>query len=98
MNGAPKGTWTDRGVGGDYGPLKAGRRYRVVKPFLDFDREMHPVGETWTYLGTAFLPYDDGRSLFIAFDGEHEWHVRMQHRPEAQGEILDTLASYLAEA
>jgi hypothetical protein len=94
--GSPKGTYSSRGVGGPYAHLVPGRRYRVVKAFKDFDSQEHPVGETWTYIGTAFLPYDDGRSIFVSLDGEREWHIRMQDREEEQRGILDDLKSYVA--
>ncbi|HPI48786.1 MAG TPA: DUF3601 domain-containing protein [Hyphomonadaceae bacterium] len=97
-SGAPKGTYSSRGVGHGYSHLVPGKRYRVVKAFTDFDRQEHLVGETWTYVGTAFLPYDDGRSLFVSLDGEGEWHIRMQDRPEEQGPVLDHLREYVVEA
>lgn len=78
--------------------LVPGSRYRVVRAFTDFDGAVHPVGEEWTYLRTAFLPYDDGRSLFVSVDGDDERHIRMQDRPEAQGAILDHLQDYVVEA
>jgi hypothetical protein len=74
-----------------------GARYRVVKAFVDFDGVTHPVGEAWTFLGHAYLPYDAGLSLFISLDGEHEWHVRLQNRPEEQAGIIAALADHLAE-
>jgi hypothetical protein len=94
--GSPAGTCTAHGVGHDYGPLRIGQRYRIIKPFRDFDGAVHPVGEAWTYIGTAFLPYDDGRSIFVSVDGVGEWHIRMQDRPEEQGPILDAFADYVA--
>ena len=66
-----------------------------MKEFTDFDREIHPVGEEWVFIGTAFLPYDDGRSLFVSADGTREWHIRMQDREEEQRGILDTLYEYV---
>ena len=93
--GAPKGAYSDRGVGHGYAHLEPGKRYRVVKEFTDFDREIHPVGEEWVFIGTAFLPYDDGRSLFVSADGTREWHIRMQDREEEQRGILDTLYEYV---
>ena len=74
-----------------------GKRYRVVKAFTDFDRQEHPVGEEWVYIGTAFLPYDDGRSIFVSVDGEREWHIRMQDRAEEQQPVLDGLKEYVVE-
>ncbi len=96
--GSPKGTYTSHGVAHAFAHLQPGRRYEVVKAFTDFDRREHPVGETWTYVGTAFLPYDDGRSIFVSLDGDREWHIRMQDRPEEQAPILDHLRDYVREA
>lgn len=75
--------------------LKSGRRYRVVKAFVDFDGDLHAVGEQWDFLGSAFLPYDDGLSLFVSLDGTNQWHIPMQCRPETQGEVVARLDDYL---
>lgn len=93
--GSPRGAYTRHGVGCGFAHLEPGKRYRVIKAFRDFDGRDHPVGEEWTYLGTAFLPYDDGRSIFVSLDGDREWHIRMQDRAEAQGPILDRLREYV---
>ena len=68
------------------------------REFTDFDGDVHRAGEEWTFLGSSFLPHDDGLSLFVSLDGAREWQVRMQWRPEAQGPVLDALSSYLAPA
>lgn len=96
--GSPKGTYSDRGVGHGYLHMIVGKRYRVVQEFTDFDRQVHPVGEEWNYVGTAFLPYDDGRSIFVSLDGTREWHIRMQDREEEQRDILDNFAKYVVVA
>jgi hypothetical protein len=75
--------------------LEPGRRYRVIKAFVDHDRDAHPVGEEWTFLRSAFVPYHSGMSWFVSFDGAQETHIRLQAIPEEQGEILDNLAEYL---
>lgn len=77
--------------------LHAGKWYRVTTDFVDYDGDRHEAGERWQFLGYSFLPYDDGMSWFVSLDGAREWHIRLQWRPEAQGEILDNLAVYLAE-
>ncbi len=97
-DGAPKGAYTSHGVGHGFHHMTPGKRYRVIKSFRDFDGQDHPIGEEWTYLGTAFLPYDDGLSLFVSLDGDREWHIRMQDRAEEQGPILDRLQDYVALA
>lgn len=80
-----------------FGPLNAGAAYRVVKEFRDFDNRLHAVGEAWTFIGSNFVPYDDGLSLYATIDGG-ERQVRLQWRPEAQGEIIGHLGEYLAPA
>ena len=77
--------------------LRAAKRYRVIKSFRDYDGDMHQIGEEWTFLGYSFLPYDDGMSWFVSLDDVQEWHIRLQWRPEAQGEVLDDLSSYIIE-
>ena len=78
--------------------LKAGGRYKVCKRFADFDGDLHMPGEEWTFLGSSFAPHEDGLSLFISLDGSREWQIRMMWRPEAQGRVIDELASYLKPA
>ena len=80
----------------DFMHLVSGRRYTVVQAFADFDRDEHPVGEAWTYIGSAFLPYDDGLSLFVEIDDKTR-HIRMQWRDEEQGPIIDRLKDYVQE-
>ncbi len=75
--------------------LEAGQRYRVIKAFTDHDRDDHPVGEEWTFLRSAFVPYHSGMSWFVTVDGVEETHIRLQSIPEEQGEILNSLAEYL---
>ena len=75
--------------------LEPGRRYRVVKAFTDHDRDVHPEGEEWTFLRSAFVPYHSGLSWFVSFDGVQETHIRMQSTPEEQGYIVGNLAEYV---
>ena len=93
-----KGHWTARGGDRAFQQLDAGKRYAVIQPFTDFDGDAHPVGEEWIFLGAAFLPYDDGQSLFVSLDGEREWHIRLQWRPDRQGNILDHFERYVQPA
>lgn len=77
--------------------LQPGMRYHVIKPFFDDDCIGHPAGETWIFAGSNFLPYEDGLSLFITRDDGRVQHVRLQWRPEAQGDIIDALDRHIAE-
>lgn len=74
--------------------LRPGMTYRVAQAFRDFDGNEHPVEETWSFIGSSFLPYDDGLSLFVVIDGQHR-QIRMQWRDEAQGPIIDNLEDYV---
>lgn len=94
--GAPKGTCTSHGVGHGFAHMTPGKRYRVIKAFKGFDRAVHPVGEAWTYIGAAFPPYDDGRSIFVSVDGERERHIRIQDRVEEKRDILGAPPTYIA--
>lgn len=71
-----------------------GEQYEVIAEFEDFDGGIHRVGDRWTFLGCSFLPYDGGLSLFVSYDGEQEWHIRMQE--VRQHEILADLGAYIA--
>lgn len=75
--------------------LTPGQRYRVVCAFVDHDGIVHPVGETWRFLRSDFLPYEDGLSLFVAMPGGAERQIRLQWRPEAEGPVIDALDQYV---
>lgn len=91
----PQGHWTGASTGKAFQHLFPGTRYEVATAFIDYDGVQHPVGEAWTYLGHSFLPHDDGLSLFVSFDGQSEWHIRLQWRPEAQGPLIDDLKGHI---
>jgi hypothetical protein len=93
----PAGKWSSIVAADDrqHQFLVAGQRYRVIRPFTDFDRDLHPIGEEWIFLGCSFVPYHDGMSFFVSLDGVQEWQIRLQWVPEEQSEILDKLATYL---
>jgi hypothetical protein len=92
----PPGHFTARGGTDDFQMLRAGRAYRVTRPFADYDGDLHPAGESWIYLGDNFVPYHDGLSLFVSLDGAQEWQIRLSWRGEDQAHIIDGLPTYLA--
>ena len=96
MNGPkPRGYWTSGPREPGETLLEVGRRYVVATAFTDFDGDQHPEGENWTFLAQYFLPYDDGLSLFVSFDEVSEWHIRLQWRPDTQGEIINHLNDHV---
>jgi len=83
--------------GRDYQFLTAGRSFVVVKPFRDFDGDLHETGEKWAFLGYSFLPYEDGLSWFVSLDGTNEWHIRLKLTDDEQGEVINSLYDYIEE-
>jgi Domain of unknown function (DUF3601). len=75
--------------------LRPGTRYRVVRAFADYDGQVHPEGEEWVFVGTSFLPYDDGLSVFVKDADGQQHQIRMQWRDEAQGPVIDHFSEYL---
>jgi hypothetical protein len=71
-------------------------RYRVIAPFVDFDNVTHEIGERWTFLNKAFLPYEDGLSLFVERNGEQQ-HIRLQCRDDAQAHIVHAFSDFVVE-
>jgi len=75
--------------------LVIGRRNRVAKSFVDYDRTEHPVGEAWRFDGHSFLPYDDGLSLFVTTDDGRSRQIRLRWTPEDQGSIVDAIEDHV---
>jgi Domain of unknown function (DUF3601) len=78
--------------------LAPARRYRVTKSFVDYDGEIHPIGENWIYLSHSFLPHDDGLSLFVSLDGERQRQIRLQWRDEQQGALIENLEDHISSS
>lgn len=74
--------------------LIPGQQYLVIKPFADYDGIVHGVGETWTYQGTNFIPYDDGLTLHVLVNNSSIVY-RLQWRKEAQSEIIENFSQYV---
>ena len=76
--------------------LTPGQKYKIIKAFADYDKIQHPVGETWTFVTTNFLPYDDGLTLHIKIDNfQKELSYRFQWRNEEQADILEHFDEYV---
>ena len=71
--------------------LTAGRCYRVINRFIDFDKRVHLPGERWLFKGYSYWPHDDSTTLFVSVDGVHESQIRFVEDP-----IVRQLDVYLA--
>jgi len=79
-------------------PLKLipGQKYVVIKPFTDYDRSVHPIGEIFIFSRTSFLPYEDGLTLHVYLPGnERELVCRLQWRNEEQAEVIENFLQYV---
>ena len=79
-------------------PLKLtpGQKYVITKPFTDYDKHVHQPGETWTFLRTNFLPYEDGLTVHLRLDNDpRELLFRMQWRQEEQAAIIENFTDYV---
>lgn len=74
--------------------LEQEQSYKVIREFIDYDKQLHPIGETWIYKGTAFLPYEDGLSLFVSI-GDSLIMYRLQWRKEEQADIIDNFKDFV---
>ena len=78
----------------EYDHLKAGRKYSIAMSFRDYDNNPYEEGNVIEFIGSNFVPYEDGLSLFCIYK-DREKQIRLQVRPEAQQEIAHNLQQYL---
>lgn len=76
--------------------LLPGQTYSVVAAFRDYDGIVHPVDEHWRFIGKNFLPYEDGLTLLVAWNGQN-MSLRLQWRDESQGRIIDYFSDYVED-
>ena len=77
-----------------YDHLQSGGKYTIVKSFKDYDNYSYEEGNEIEFIGSNFVPYEDGLSLFVKYK-QREKQIRLQLRPEAQQEIAHNLKEYL---
>lgn len=76
--------------------LITGKSCKVTKAFEDYDGTIHPVGESWRFVGKDFLPYEDGLSLHVESSGQNVT-LRLQWREETQGELINSFPDFVEE-
>lgn len=78
--------------------LIPGKKYRVVKSFVDYDRIEHKVGEEWFFISTNFNPHADGLTLHVkAQENSGEQVYRLECTDYGQGKIVDNFRDYVEE-
>jgi len=91
------GVWSDLhapNIKYTYGSLRRGCKYRVIKTFTE-SGTIHPLGEQWTFLASAFLPHDNGLQWFVTFDGKQEWSINLWLDAPEEAEIERKLDEYI---
>ena len=61
--------------------MTRGQRYRVIKAFVDCERDRHLPGEEWYFVGSYFNKFDDLMSIFVTDDGRRECRFDVCCRP-----------------
>jgi len=74
--------------------LTPGQRYKVIREFTDYDGRLHPVGETWVFEQTNFVPYEDGLTLHVSARGL-PLVFRLQQRPEEQAALIEYFTDFV---
>ena len=77
----------------EYDIFKAGCTYEVIKTFRDYRNMPFSIGDHFIFIGSNFVPYESGLSLFLDKNG-CEWQLMLCVRPEFQQEIAHNLDKY----
>ena len=76
--------------------LIPGKKYIVIRPFTDYDKLTHEIGETWIFIRTNFVPYHDGLTLHVKSHEEADEEVyRLQWIEEEQSNIIDNFRDFV---
>jgi hypothetical protein len=78
----------------NHSKLIRGKKYRVVKPFTDYDGWVHHIGENWIFVETNFLPYDSGLTLHVLKDGTQVVY-RLQWLEDEQAFIIENFKEFV---
>lgn len=74
--------------------LIPGQKYKITKTFIDFDNTTHPIGETWIFVETNFLPYEDGLTLHVLKDAIKVIY-RLKWTEEEQSNIIRSFKDFV---
>lgn len=76
--------------------LISGKKYKVIKPFIDYGQYFHEVGKTWTFVKTNFVPYDDGLTLHVVQENVLEEKAYRCCNGEEKAVIIEHFSDYVA--
>ena len=74
--------------------LIAATKYIVKREFIDYDKIIHPIGETWVFVNISYVAYHDGVCLHVLFN-ESPTKYRFMDIPEEQKAIIDNFLDYV---
>ena len=77
--------------------LVPGKKYRVIKPFLDAVKSVHPVGETWTFLGYLPNGFAEATYIFITTETHTEGGFGIDWNSTENNLGLENLRNFIQE-
>ncbi|WP_064669307.1 DUF3601 domain-containing protein [Vibrio nigripulchritudo] len=80
----------------EYGALKAPNEYRIIKQFKDYCGITYEIGTKLKFIGSNFVPYENGLSLFFDNNGV-EQQIMLCVSSEFQQSIAHNLEEYFSE-
>lgn len=76
--------------------LAEGKKYLVIKAFTDYDKTVHPIGESWVLEKISFVAYHDGVTFHV-YEDEKQHTFRFQDLPWEQAALLNSFIEYVKE-
>lgn len=79
------------------GCLVPGKRYRVIKSFIDATKSLHSEGETWTYLGFCPNGFAESTYIYISTDNATELGFGIDWNSSENNIGLENVKDYVQE-
>lgn len=76
--------------------LKPSVHYKVVKEFVDYDRELHTIGKNWVFDRLSYVAYHDGVCLHV-IENDEKVMYRLMDIPGEQQSIIENFLDYVQE-
>ena len=76
--------------------LVRGRRYRVIKSFIDADGAAHPIGEEWRFIESEFSRFDNIYFLHVELaSGTNKVFTLRSNADTQQSEVASHFDEYV---